>query len=407
MTDGWSFVRRNLRNTGATSSTVPSHDPELLWQHDTEARIFGTPLVVGDRVYVTTSAQAHHSIDCAVAINQESGDRVWMTASEATEARGTPAVANGTLYFGDLDARIFAVGVDDGTVSHTTDYLGGSPTDGIYPLVYDDTIFLSRYRLEARDRESFELRWHSDDNCCFEEPFAIADGQIFAGGFRMTGDRIYVGQDDSDLPSFVNESEPVLKALDTETGASNWEMSLDGLPRAPAVVGETIYVPTAGSTPQGTRVSVIQSNTDEQPIPDEEPAEYRTYGSVHAVDAQTGTERWTTRLSEPARTMPAVDRDYVCFGTADGTLVTLNAETGEQEWQQQINDDKSVLSSPTIANDIVLGGSDDSYLVAFDVETGAELWRFKTEAAVDANPSVVDGVVYVADNVGNVYALGS
>jgi outer membrane protein assembly factor BamB len=104
--------------------------------------------------------------------------------------------------------------------------------------------------------------------------------------------------------------------------------------------------------------------------------------------------------------MPAVDGRYLCFGTADGTLVTLNAETGEQEWQQQINDDQSVLSSPTIANDIVLVGSDDSYLVAFDVETGVELWRFETEAAVDANPSVVDGGVYVADNAGNVYALG-
>jgi hypothetical protein len=72
---------------------------------------------------------------------------------------------NRKSQFGDLNAQIFAVDVNDGTVSHTTDYFGGSPTDGIYPLVYDDTVFFSRYCLEARDPESFELRWRSDDDC--------------------------------------------------------------------------------------------------------------------------------------------------------------------------------------------------------------------------------------------------
>lgn len=406
MSNEWPFVRRNLRNTGSTSTPAPIDEPELLWEHDAGRRIFGTPLVVGDRVYVATTAQAHHSIDCAVAIDRESGDRVWTTASEAMEARGTPAVVDGTFYFGDLDGQIFAIDADDGTVSRTTDILGASPADGIHPLVYDETLFTNRYCLEARNSNSLELQWKSDDDYAYKEPFAIADGQVFAGGFRTTGERIYVGQDDADLPSFVNESEPVLRAVDPEMGVLHWETALDGLPRAPAVVDETVYVPTSGSDPQGTRVSSIKPCTDEQPIPDEEPTEYRTFGSVHALNVRTGTERWATRLAEPVRTMPAVDGRYVCFGTTGGSVVAFNAETGQHEWQHQVNKDCSVLSSPTIADDVVLVGSDDSYLLALDVQTGEELWRFETEAAVDANPSVVDEVVYFADNTGNVYALG-
>lgn len=406
MSNEWPFVRRNLRNSGSTSTPAPIEEPELLWQHDAGRRIFGTPLVVADRVYIATTAQSHHSIDCAVAIDRESGDRVWMTASEAMEARGTPAVVDETFYFGDLDGQFFAIDVDDGTVVQSTDPDGASPTDGICPLVYDEIVFTTRYSLEARDADSLDIRWQSDDDCIYEEPMAIADGQLFAGGSRPTGERIYVGQDDADLPSFVNESEPVLRAVDTETGVLHWETALDGLPRAPAVVGETVYVPTSGSDPQGTRVSTIKPCADEQPIPDEKPTEYRTFGSLHALDVRTGTERWAVRLAEPARSMPAADGQYVCFGTTGGSLVAFDAETGEQEWQHPVNEDQSVLSSPTIADDVVLVGSDDSYLLALDVQTGDELWRFETEAAVDANPSVVDGEVYFADNAGNVYALG-
>lgn len=406
MSDEWPFVRRNLRNTGSSSTAVPENEPELLWQHDAKARIFGTPLVVGDRVYVVTGAQSHHSIDCAVAIDRASGDRLWMTASAAMEVRGTPAVADGTLYFGDLDGQTFAIDVIEGIVNKYTDILGASPADGMSPLVYDGTVFTNRYCLEARNTDNLELRWKSDDGCAYKEPMAIADGQLFAGGFRQTGERIYVGQDDADLPSFVKESEPVFKAVDPETGVTHWETTLDGLPRAPAVVDETVYVPTYGSDPQGTRVSSIKPCEDEQPIPDEEPAEYRTFGSIHALDVRTGTERWATRLSEPARTMPAVDGRYVCFGTTGGSLVAFDAETGEQEWQRPVNDDQSVLSSPTIADDAVFVGSDNSYLLALDLLTGEELWRFESEAAVDANPSVVDEVVYFADNSGNVYAIG-
>lgn len=405
MSEEWPFVRGNLRNTGSVSTDVPVSDPTLLWQHDTERRIFGTPLVVGERVYVTTGAQTHHDIDCAVAIDRKTGERLWMSASDAMEVRGTPAVVDGKLYFGDLDGRMFVLDTDDGEVT-VEDQIGPTPLDGVCPLVENGTIFTNLYQLDARNADSLELRWKSDDDCMIDgATIAIAGESLFAGVIRRTGEKIYVGQNDSDLPSHVAESEPLLRAIDTATGIVQWETAIDGLPRGAAVVDGTVFVSTSGSNPQGNRYTTIKPCSDEQPVPDEKPTDYSEFGTVHAVDADTGHEQWSTRFTEPARSMPAVDGEYVCFGTQGGSLVALDAHTGELEWQHPINEDSSVLSSPTIANDVVYVGSDDDHLLALDLESGEELWRFETEAAIDANPSVVDGVVYVADNYGNVYAL--
>jgi len=356
-------------------------------------------------VYVTTSAQSHHSNDCAVAIDRESGVREWMSGLDAMEVRGTPALAGGILYFVDLDGWIFAIDVADGSVIRLKDDHSPSPLDGVYPLIYNGSVFTNQYYVEARETESLEVQWRSDDEFAVEEPVALADEKLFAGGYRTTGERIYIGQDEADLPSYVVESEPLIRAFDTTTGVIEWETALDGVPRAPTVVGNTVFVPTDGSSPQGKRVSTIQSCTDEQPIPDEEPAEYQTFGSVHALDITTGMEYWSTRLSGPARTMPAVTGNYICFGTTDGDLVTLDANTGELAWRRSINDDTSVLSSPIIANDTIYVGAGDSHLLALDLHTGDELWRFETDAAVDANPSLVDEVLYFADNSGIIYAL--
>lgn len=404
MGEDWPFVRGNLRNTAATTTSGPVKSPELQWRHDAGARVFGTPLVVDGAVYVATCAQTHHSVGATVAIDRSTGDRLWMSAEDAMEVRGTPAVADGRLYLGDLDGRLFVLDTDDGAVLRSAE-ARYPPADGVYPLVNEETMYTQRYLLEAHDADTLELEWASDEETFFEAPVAVGDERLFAGGYRSDGEEVYVGLDEADVPEFVYLRTPFVKAIDPATGETIWETGIDGLPRAPAVVNETVFVPAAGSDPLGERFGRIKPGADEQPIPDEQPTPYRTYGVVYALDAGTGDERWSTRLESQVRTMPAADERYVCVGTADGVLVTLDATTGEQVWRRGINENRSVLSSPTIAGDVVYVGSDDDALVALDVATGDERWRFGTDAAVDANPSVVDGVVYIADNGGSVYAL--
>ena len=46
------------------------------------------------------------------------------------------------------------------------------------------------------------------------------------------------------------------------------------------------------------------------------------------------------------------------------------------------------------------------YLYAIDAVTGKEKWQFETGGSVQSSPAVSNGVVYVGDYDGNLYAIG-
>ncbi len=65
----------------------------------------------------------------------------------------------------------------------------------------------------------------------------------------------------------------------------------------------------------------------------------------------------------------------------------------------------SVISSPAVVDGVVYVGSDDGNLYAIEAATGSERWRFTTGDQVNSSPAVVDGVVYVGSDDGNLYAV--
>lgn len=138
------------------------------------------------------------------------------------------------------------------------------------------------------------------------------------------------------------------------------------------------------------------------------------WGTVYAVDAATGQERW--------RYDPDVDRSWVrrscCgavnrgiaiwrgrvyVGTLDGYLLALDAHNGELDWRVDTLVDRTrnytITSAPTIAgNKVVIGNSGADfgvrgYITAFDTETGEYQWRFYT--VPDAS-TLTDGKVQPA-----------
>ncbi len=127
-------------------------------------------------------------------------------------------------------------------------------------------------------------------------------------------------------------------------------------------------------------------------------------GSLYALDADTGAERWSYPLSNWAAS-PALENGIVYSNSQDGNIYALNARTGAKLWSSAIGSDD--YSSPAVVDGVVYVGSGypNNSLYALDARTGAKLWSYATGNTVDSSPTVVNGVVYFVSQDFNLYAL--
>lgn len=80
-------------------------------------------------------------------------------------------------------------------------------------------------------------------------------------------------------------------------------------------------------------------------------------------------------------------------------LYTITAEDGSSE--------QYTASVSFLDNGTVFIGNLDGIFYALDALTGTKKWDFKTDAAIEATPTLVDGVVYIASWDKKLYALDS
>ena len=81
-------------------------------------------------------------------------------------------------------------------------------------------------------------------------------------------------------------------------------------------------------------------------------------------------------------------------GTRPAGVVQWSFTTGDR-----------VYSSPAVVEGMVYLGSDDGNLYAFDTETGVVVWNFTTGGRILASPAVEHDIVYVGSYDKNLYAL--
>ena len=148
---------------------------------------------------------------------------------------------------------------------------------------------------------------------------------------------------------------------------------------------------------------------------------------VYAVDAATGTQRWKTRTGGRVMSSAAVADGHVFIESYDGSLYSLDAKTGEVLWKfktagehrftakhlhggepanELMADPFDVyLSSPTVAHGTVYFGSGDGNIYAVDANSGEMKWKFQTGDVVHASPALADDTVYVGSWDSFFYAL--
>ena len=150
-------------------------------------------------------------------------------------------------------------------------------------------------------------------------------------------------------------------------------------------------------------------------------------GNLYAVDQETGKERWKFETPRQVASTPTVADGVVFLRGYDAVLYAIDAETGKAKWRftteferrfqanrlhgyppgfQTIPDSWDLyLSSPAVANGKVYFGSGDGGVYAVDAQTGQLIWKFSTSDVVHASPAVVNGVVYIGSWDSYLYAL--
>jgi outer membrane protein assembly factor BamB len=141
-------------------------------------------------------------------------------------------------------------------------------------------------------------------------------------------------------------------------------------------------------------------------------------GTVHALDATTGTAQWTHATGNESLSSPAVANGTVYVGSRNDTVYAFDASTGAVRWTAAGSgptfvDERDRFTRPVVTGDTVIVAShtleegssysnENGRVYAFDAETGAERWNEPLEVSGTVRsgevsaPAVDNGTVYVS-----------
>ncbi len=121
-------------------------------------------------------------------------------------------------------------------------------------------------------------------------------------------------------------------------------------------------------------------------------------GNLYCLDADTGDEVWRFETSNTVQSSPLVSDGRVYFGTSDGYGHCLDLANGTVIWSFAT---RQIVSSPALWNDTVYFADQWGNVWAVDADTGEEKWNETLPLDIWASPTVVAGLLYVGDIAGN------
>lgn len=239
-----------------------------------------------------------------------------------------------------------------------------------------------------------------------------------------------------------------IEAREIETGNRLWETDPeDGVEVSPVLGCGAVYVSTLNETLALDRAdgsvlwrtdAGVHSGKSSAPVLVDDTL-YLGSGSVVALDAATGSRRWTGSPANSVQGVAVADRIYAGMGSngtggvaafttsgdtwwettrpgevytapavADGTvyavsktgtLTALAGGDGRVEWQASI--ESGVYQPPAVADGrVFVGAGNGTQTLAFDADSGDRLWTFETGVSTSAPTVVSDRVLTSGANTG-------
>lgn len=296
----------------------------------------------------------------------------------------TPAVTDGTAYFGSNDHYLYAVNLADG-VQRWKFKTGSRVTSS--PAVYRDRVYFSSYdgNIYAVDVKSGEQRWkfasegerrftgrhlHGSDPAgeSMPDPF-----DFYLSSPTIVEGTVYVGSGDGNV-----------YALDAASGALRWKFRTGNVVHAsPAIAEGVVYI---GS--------------------------WDSY--FYAIDAKSGQERWRFKTGDDheianqvgIQSSAMIANGVVYFGCRDSNLYALDAGSGAKRWAYS-NKGSWVISTP-IAKDgtLYFATSDSGLFHAVDAKTGALKYSLSFHHwPMFSSPAIAGRNLYIGSHAGTLVAI--
>ena len=312
-------------------------------------------------------------------------------APDAVES--SAAIAGGAVYFGCNDGFLYCADLATGAIRwkhKAASAIRSSPcVHGLVVLAGDDDGML-----HALDVATGAARW----------TFA-ADGQIVSSP-NAVGGRVLFGSYDG-----------YLYCVNAADGRLVWKFETEGnVHGTPGVTGE--YVLIAGCD---ERLRVIRlsdgSAAGRVPMGSYSGASAAIRGNlvfvgtfanqVLAIDWTAARIQWTYQPAErqfPFYSSAAIADETIVIGGRDRLVHALDARTGTLRWTFATRG--RVDSSPAIAGDRVFVASFDGMLYALDLASGRRLWEFDAGSEISASPAIGEGRLVIGTDDGVVYCFG-
>lgn len=206
---------------------------------------------------------------------------------------------------------------------------------------------------------------------------------------------------------FVGALDGALYAIDAVTGVEQWQFVAGGYVGSPAVFDDIVLVSGDGdlfALDANDGTEVWSASTEGASLfSDATIADSVAYvggydGYLYAIDPYLGDLYWEFRTDGRVWIAPAVADEMVYARSDDGNLYAVDIITGEELWRSQIGWNNE-SSAPAVADGIVYVGGADGVTYALDTVTGEVRWQVAHNGITDTSPTVVDGVVYIANTV--------
>jgi len=307
--EGWQmFGYDSSRSRYSTSSSTPDTN-NILWSYTTGGEIYSSPAVANGKIYIGSYDK---KVYC---LNASNGELIWSNLAGGY-VFSSPAVANGKIYIGSSDGKVYCMDADTGA-------------------------WIWKY---------------TTGNGIYSSP-AVANGKIYIGS---SDGKVYC------MDAEGNGDETTTKIWDYATG--------DDVESSPAVANGKIYI---GSYDK----------------------------KVYCLNASNGDHIWNYTTGSEIYSSPAVANGKIYIGSSDENFYCLNASNGELIWSYTTGGE--IYSSPAVANGKIYIGSYDKKVYCLDASTGDHIWNYTTGSYVESSPAVANGKIYIGSSDENFYCLNA